>query len=34
MGNIFNIFSYKKEHMNAKNNTKIRKGNITSKNEK
>jgi hypothetical protein len=31
MGNIFNIFSYKKEHINAK---KIRKGNITSKNEK
>jgi hypothetical protein len=34
MGNIFNTFSYKKEHINVKKNTKIRKGNITSKNEK
>jgi hypothetical protein len=34
MGNIFNTFSYKKRAINVKKNTKIRKGNITSKNEK
>jgi hypothetical protein len=34
MENIFNTFSYKKDHINVKKNTKIRKGNITSKNEK
>jgi hypothetical protein len=34
MRNIFNAFSYKKKYINVKKNTKIRKGNITSKNEK
>jgi hypothetical protein len=34
MGNIFQHIFLQKKHINVKKNTKIRKGNITSKNEK
>jgi hypothetical protein len=34
MGNIFNTFSYKKKAHKCKQNTKILKGNVMSKNEK